>query len=109
MEINMDLVFCICSWGEPHTVILHRGQKGFGFILRGAKSDSPLMELQPSDRFPALQYLDDVDVNGVADRAGLRKGDFILAVRTCFSIQLYMVLLQKEELSSFPFPTSSST
>jgi len=69
-----------CSWGEPHTVILHRGQKGFGFVLRGAKADSPLMELQPSDRFPALQYLDDVDENGVADRAGLRKGDFILAV-----------------------------
>lgn len=38
------------------------------------------MELQPSERFPALQYLDDVDENGVADRAGLRKGDFILAV-----------------------------
>ncbi|CAL8078487.1 unnamed protein product [Orchesella dallaii] len=67
-------------WGEPHTVILHRGQKGFGFVLRGAKADSPLMELQPSDRFPALQYLDDVDENGVADRAGLRKGDFILTI-----------------------------
>ncbi|CAG7837356.1 unnamed protein product [Allacma fusca] len=67
-------------WGEPHTVILHRGQKGFGFVLRGAKSDSPLMELPPSDRFPSLQYLDDVDSNGVADRAGLRKGDFILAI-----------------------------
>lgn len=70
----------VCRWGEPHTVILHRGQKGFGFILRGAKADSPLMELTPSERFPALQYLDDVDEGGVADRAGLRKGDFILAV-----------------------------
>lgn len=46
------------------------------------------MELQPSDRFPALQYLDDVDENGVADRAGLRKGDFILSVSTgvCYTI-----------------------
>jgi SH3/ankyrin repeat-containing protein len=70
----------VCRWGEPHTVILHRGQKGFGFVLRGAKADSPLMELQPAERFPALQYLDDVDENGVADRAGLRKGDFILAI-----------------------------
>ncbi|XP_035714472.1 uncharacterized protein LOC110858090 isoform X2 [Folsomia candida] len=70
----------VCRWGEPHTVILHRGQKGFGFILRGAKADSPLMELTPSERFPALQYLDDVDEGGVADRAGLRKGDFILAI-----------------------------
>jgi len=68
-------------------VILHRGQKGFGFVLRGAKSDSPLMELQPSERFPALQYLDDVDVNGVADRAGLRKGDFILAVCPAFQFR----------------------
>ncbi len=72
-------------------MILHRGQKGFGFILRGAKSDSPLMELQPSDRFPALQYLDDVDENGVADRAGLRKGDFILAVRFSHSITNYYI------------------
>ena len=63
-------------------MILHRGQKGFGFVLRGAKSDSPLMELPVSDRFPSLQYLDDVDAGGVADRAGLRKGDFILAVST---------------------------
>lgn len=79
-------------WGEPHTVILHRGQKGFGFVLRGAKADSPLMELQPSDRFPALQYLDDVDENGVADRAGLRKGDFILAV----SIYIKIIIIRRE-------------
>jgi SH3/ankyrin repeat-containing protein len=41
---------------------------------------SPLMELQPSERCPALQYLDDVDQGGVADMAGLRKGDYLLAV-----------------------------
>jgi SH3/ankyrin repeat-containing protein len=38
------------------------------------------MELQPSERCPALQYLDDVDQGGVADMAGLRKGDYLLAV-----------------------------
>lgn len=68
-------------------MILHRGQKGFGFVLRGAKSDSPLMELPVSDRFPSLQYLDDVDVGGVADRAGLRKGDFLLAVSSNIIVQ----------------------
>jgi SH3/ankyrin repeat-containing protein len=65
---------------EPRTVVLHRARKGFGFVLRGAKAMSPLMELQPSERCPALQYLDDVDQGGVADMAGLRKGDYLLAV-----------------------------
>jgi SH3/ankyrin repeat-containing protein len=45
---------------------------------------SPLMELQPSERCPALQYLDDVDQGGVADMAGLRKGDYLLAVSSIF-------------------------
>lgn len=66
---------------EPRTVVLHRARKGFGFVLRGAKAASPLMELRPSERCPGLQYLDDVDAGGVADRAGLRKGDYLLAVR----------------------------
>ncbi|XP_045492791.1 protein shank isoform X7 [Colias croceus] len=65
---------------ETRTVVLHRARRGFGFVLRGAKAQSPLMELRPSERCPALQYLDDVDAGGVADRAGLRKGDFLLAI-----------------------------
>ena len=60
-------------------MVLHRGKKGFGFVLRGAKATSPLME-RPGDRGPALQYLDDVDPGGVADLAGLKKGDFLLRV-----------------------------
>lgn len=68
------------NMGEPRTVVLHRAKRGFGFILRGAKASSPLMQLKPSDRFPALQYLDDVDPGGVADMAGLRPGDFLLAI-----------------------------
>lgn len=65
---------------EPRTVVLHRGRRGFGFVLRGAKATSPLMELTPSHRCPALQYLDDVDEGGVADMAGLKKGDYLLAI-----------------------------
>ena len=49
-------------------------------MLRGAKATSPLMELTPSARCPALQYLDDVDKGGVADMAGLKKGDYLIAV-----------------------------
>lgn len=26
-----------CRFGEPRTIILHKGKKGFGFVLRGAK------------------------------------------------------------------------
>lgn len=60
--------------------MLHRARKGFGFVLRGAKASSPLMELTPNERCPGLQYLDDVDKGGVADMAGLQKGDYLLAV-----------------------------
>lgn len=61
-------------------MVLHKGKKGFGFILRGAKATSPLMDLRPSEKCPALQYLDDVDPGGVADMAGLKKGDFLLEI-----------------------------
>ncbi|KAK3885694.1 hypothetical protein Pcinc_010114 [Petrolisthes cinctipes] len=64
---------------EPRTVVLHRGKKGFGFVLRGAKATSPLME-RPHERGPALQYLDDVDPGGVADMAGLKKGDYLIKI-----------------------------
>lgn len=33
-----------------------------------------------NDNWPSLQYLDDVDKGGVADMAGLKKGDFLLEV-----------------------------
>lgn len=67
-------------YGEPRTVILHKSKKGFGFVLRGAKATSPLMERQPTENWPSLQYLDDVDIGGVADLAGLKKGDFLLEI-----------------------------
>ncbi|KAH8031670.1 hypothetical protein HPB51_019799 [Rhipicephalus microplus] len=42
---------------------------------------SPLMEQRlPTENWPSLQYLDDVDVGGVADLAGLKRGDFLLEI-----------------------------
>lgn len=79
MDLSFPLPICRIT-SEPRTVVLHRSRKGFGFVLRGAKATSPLMELTPSSRYPALQYLDDVDQGGVADLAGLRKGDFLIQV-----------------------------
>jgi len=38
------------------------------------------MEMVPSEKCPGLQYMDDVDPGGVADQAGVRKGDFLLEV-----------------------------
>ncbi|XP_022255792.1 uncharacterized protein LOC106471474 isoform X2 [Limulus polyphemus] len=67
-------------YGDARTVILHKGKKGFGFVLRGAQSTSPLMERQVTDNWPSLQYLDDVDRGGIADLAGLKKGDFLLEI-----------------------------
>ena len=77
-EKKLILFFSII--GEARNAVLHKGKKGFGFVLRGAKAASPLMEMVPSDKCPGLQYMDDVDPGGVADMAGIRKGDFLLEV-----------------------------
>ena len=63
----------ITSYTEK-TVSLHRGNKGFGFVLRGAKASSPVLRsiqssatekgvtaLQPI----SLQYLDEIEVSSV--------------------------------------------
>lgn len=62
------------------TVTLSRDRRGFGFVLRGAKAGSPLLQLSTTAQCPALQYLDQVDAGDAAHRAGLRKCDFVLAV-----------------------------
>uniref|UniRef100_UPI0035900D2B SH3 and multiple ankyrin repeat domains protein 3-like n=1 Tax=Myxine glutinosa TaxID=7769 RepID=UPI0035900D2B len=66
---------------EERTVVLQkRTGEGFGFVLRGAKADVPIDDFSPSPTFPALQYLESVDDGGVASRAGLRTGDFLIQV-----------------------------
>ncbi|XP_033102065.1 SH3 and multiple ankyrin repeat domains protein 3-like isoform X3 [Anneissia japonica] len=74
------------------TVTIKRGKKGFGFVLRGAKTQSKNsteqiyenskneMRFQPSSENPALQYLDSVDEGSNAEKAGLKPGDFLLEI-----------------------------
>lgn len=57
-----------------------KDNEGFGFVLRGAKAQTPIEEFTPTPAFPALQYLESVDEGGVAWRAGLRMGDFLIEV-----------------------------
>ncbi|XP_069485567.1 SH3 and multiple ankyrin repeat domains protein 3 isoform X2 [Ambystoma mexicanum] len=65
---------------EKTAVLEKREHEGFGFVLRGAKAETPIEEFTPTPAFPALQYLESVDVEGVAWRAGLRTGDFLIEV-----------------------------
>lgn len=45
------------------------------------QAETPIEEFVPTPAFPALQYLESVDQGGVAWRAGLRTGDFLIEVR----------------------------
>uniref|UniRef100_A0A8C1J132 SH3 and multiple ankyrin repeat domains 2a n=1 Tax=Cyprinus carpio TaxID=7962 RepID=A0A8C1J132_CYPCA len=66
---------------EQKTVVLQKQEnEGFGFVLRGAKADTPIEEFIPTPAFPALQYLESVDEGGGAWQMGLRSGDFLIEV-----------------------------
>ncbi|XP_061629028.1 SH3 and multiple ankyrin repeat domains protein 3 isoform X2 [Phyllopteryx taeniolatus] len=65
---------------EKNAVLQKKENEGFGFVLRGAKAETPIEEFTPTPAFPALQYLESVDVEGVAWKAGLRTGDFLIEV-----------------------------
>ncbi|XP_071791706.1 uncharacterized protein [Asterias amurensis] len=66
---------------EPRVVFVERKKKGFGFILRGAKSpQGATSAFKPSKGFPALQYLEHVDKGSPAEKANLKRGDFVLEI-----------------------------
>ncbi|XP_028840810.1 SH3 and multiple ankyrin repeat domains protein 2b isoform X3 [Denticeps clupeoides] len=69
-----------CVIDEKTVVLQKKDNEGFGFVLRGAKADTPIEEFTPTPAFPALQYLESVDEGGVAWKAGLRTGDFLIEV-----------------------------
>lgn len=53
--------------------------------LMVSPAQTPIEEFTPTPAFPALQYLESVDEGGVAWRAGLRMGDFLIEVRHIYS------------------------
>lgn len=59
-----------------------------------ATAQTPIEEFTPTPAFPALQYLESVDEGGVAWRAGLRMGDFLIEVRTRRILDLHANLTQ---------------
>ncbi|XP_059566646.1 SH3 and multiple ankyrin repeat domains protein 2 isoform X5 [Myotis daubentonii] len=71
-----------CTVEEKAVVLQKKDNEGFGFVLRGAKADTPIEEFTPTPAFPALQYLESVDEGGVAWQAGLRTGDFLIEVNS---------------------------
>ncbi|XP_013407979.1 SH3 and multiple ankyrin repeat domains protein 2 isoform X2 [Lingula anatina] len=74
----------------PKVVVLQKGPSGFGFVLRGARShdeQAGSLEFRPSPDFPALQYLDRVDPGGMAHRAGLKSGDFLIEINNVNVVQ----------------------
>ncbi|CAB1323093.1 unnamed protein product, partial [Coregonus sp. 'balchen'] len=76
-ELELDIDYII---EEKNAMLQKKENEGFGFVLRGAKAETPIEEFTPTPAFPALQYLESVDVEGVAWRAGLRTGDFLIEV-----------------------------
>lgn len=54
----------------------------FVFSSCVSEAETPIEEFAPTPAFPALQYLESVDQGGVAWRAGLRTGDFLIEVGT---------------------------
>ncbi|MCP9261813.1 SH3 and multiple ankyrin repeat domains protein 3 [Dirofilaria immitis] len=62
----------------PRTVVIPRDDKGgFGFVLRGATKTG---DFTPTLFNPALQKFEGIDLQGMAMKAGLRPGDFLLQV-----------------------------
>lgn len=58
-------------------------------LFIASPAQTPIEEFTPTPAFPALQYLESVDEGGVAWRAGLRMGDFLIEVLSWFCSSNY--------------------
>uniref|UniRef100_A0AC35U778 PDZ domain-containing protein n=1 Tax=Rhabditophanes sp. KR3021 TaxID=114890 RepID=A0AC35U778_9BILA len=64
----------------PRILVIPRGPKGFGFILRGVKNLENDEIFEPTPLVPGLQFFEGVDMAGIAMKAGLIPGDFLLEI-----------------------------
>ncbi|CAD5211232.1 unnamed protein product [Bursaphelenchus okinawaensis] len=64
----------------PRILVIPRGPNGFGFILRGSKHVDSEIDFRPTLETPALQFFEGVDMSGMAMKAGLLPGDFLLEI-----------------------------
>uniref|UniRef100_A0A0N5A3U9 ANK_REP_REGION domain-containing protein n=1 Tax=Parastrongyloides trichosuri TaxID=131310 RepID=A0A0N5A3U9_PARTI len=64
----------------PRILVIPRGSKGFGFILRGVKNLEENEIFEPTPLVPGLQFFEGVDMAGMAMKAGLIPGDFLLEI-----------------------------
>lgn len=70
-EMNTSILPCNHIW---HAMLMR------SHIFTVSSAQTPIEEFTPTPAFPALQYLESVDEGGVAWRAGLRMGDFLIEV-----------------------------
>lgn len=63
-------------------------------VLLSSTAQTPIEEFTPTPAFPALQYLESVDEGGVAWRAGLRMGDFLIEVTGMLTEALLLLSIQ---------------
>ncbi|KAK4475917.1 hypothetical protein MN116_001160 [Schistosoma mekongi] len=75
---NRDSIADLDTTNLPRMIALQRGPNGYGFIVRGKKGISDTFT--PSLECPASQYLEKVEPQSAASRAGLKAGDYILEV-----------------------------
>ncbi|CAH8638535.1 unnamed protein product [Heterobilharzia americana] len=75
---NRDSIADLDTTNLPRMIALQRGTNGFGFVVRGKRGISE--NFTPSLECPASQYLEKIEPNSAASRAGLKAGDFILEV-----------------------------
>lgn len=67
---------------------------GEPLVLLSSTAQTPIEEFTPTPAFPALQYLESVDEGGVAWRAGLRMGDFLIEVIGMLTEALLLLSIQ---------------
>ncbi|GCC41702.1 hypothetical protein chiPu_0025845 [Chiloscyllium punctatum] len=65
---------------RPRTVRIVKSDSGYGFNVRGQVSEGGQLRSIHGELYAPLQHVSAVLAGGAADRAGVRRGDRILAV-----------------------------